>query len=107
MNWEHYQVGRRVVCITEFHGDWALVCSAMPAKGRIYTIRAVTLGENSAGETRVGLRFEEFEAHRLGAFAQSGDEWSFAATDFRPVDEARLEQFRQFLASAPKEGVRA
>jgi len=100
MNWADYQVGRRVVCLVD-HTGWRNAASVLPAKGRIYTIRAALVGHNSAGEEKLGLLFQEFVSHRIGLFAIEGGEWAFAATDFRPLDERRLDQFRQLLTPAP------
>lgn len=107
MNWEQYQVGRRVVCITEYTPYVATICSAVPVKGRVYTIRSLEMGNNQTGELVLGLQFEEFESYRIGDFADIGGTWHFRAVDFRPLDENRLDQFRLFLAPAPKEGVPA
>lgn len=105
MNWEHYQAGRRVVCITEYGGYRATICSVLPVKGQVYTIRALGIGENEAGETIAGLRFVEFQSLRIGDFADTGEEWWFVTKDFRPLDEGRLDQFRQHLVPVSKEGV--
>lgn len=106
MNWADYQVGRRVVCLVD-HSGWRHACSVVPDKGRIYTVRAALIGHNSAGQEMLGLFFQEFVADRIGEFAGQGGEWAFAAHDFRPLEEGRLDQFRQLLTPTPKERVPA
>lgn len=101
MNWGGYEIGRLVACISDGE-NWQGICSVIPQKGRVYTIRATSMGENWNGEIILGLRFKEFQSLRMGIFAEDGGEWWFAAKDFRPLDDSRLDQFRRLLAPAPK-----
>lgn len=96
MDWKGYEAGKRVVCISDGEG-WRGICSVVPRKGRIYTIRAAEMGENVAGEVKLGLQFVEFASFRIGQFAHFGGEWFFSATDFKPIDESRIDVFRQHL----------
>lgn len=106
MNWADYQVGRRVVCITD-NGYWRQHCSVWPFFGRVYTIKASRIGLNEHGEELLGLRFEEFESYSISDFRPEDGYWWFPAKAFRPLDERRLDQFRQMLTPTPKEMVSA
>lgn len=102
MNWADYQVGRRVVCIRDSSEHWRLHCSIWPVLGRVYTIKASRMGANEHGEELLGLRFEEFESYSISEFRPEDGYWWFPARSFRPLDERRLDQFRQLLTPAPK-----
>lgn len=99
MQWQGYEVGKRVVCIGT--SSWDPTCATvLPVKGRIYTIRQVEPHFSKlTGETTLGLRFEEFVSRPIGAGRRLTilDEWFFEHDAFKPVDESRLDVFRQHL----------
>lgn len=102
MNWADYQVGRRVVCVEDFN-DAADFCSVIPKIGRVYTIRDASMGFNFCGVEVFSLKFDEFSSFGIwGAEYQPPyGEWSFQARCFKPLDERRLDQFRQMLTKIP------
>ncbi|MUZ80760.1 hypothetical protein GOZ93_00720 [Agrobacterium vitis] len=102
MNWADYQPGRRVVCVVDFSKSRSF-CSIIPEKGRVYTIRAAEMGDCSDGEVVLCLTFVEFVS--LGVptskYQPLESEWFFTARHFKPLDERRLDQFRQHLTKTP------
>jgi len=101
MNWTDYQGGRRVALISE-NEDWPQHCSVYPVLGRVYTIKASRMGVSENGEELLGIRFEEFESYSISDFRPQDGYWWFPARAFRPLDEGRLDQFRQLLTPAPR-----
>ena len=98
MNWKDYEVGKRVVCMEPFQllsGD-AEAGLRLPEKGRVYTIRATRIGQYGL----LYLRFQEIvnppTRDEIGIA-----EVAFGAPAFRPVDEGRIDQFRQLLKPKP------
>lgn len=107
MIWQGYDVGKRVVCICTGE-SWIAACTIVPQQNKIYTIKATRIGLTVRGETVLGLRFEEFESYSATEEYEPEDGyWWFAAPDFRPVDERRLDVFRQLLKTVPADGVPA
>lgn len=106
MSWADYQPGRRVVCVADFSILLRRYCTAVPQKGRIYTIREALLEASHSKAQTLGLRFEEFSAFGLpGAPLPITDgEVAFEASCFRPLDETRLDVFRRMLAPS-RQGV--
>lgn len=104
MSWGGYDIGRLVACVSDGE-NWQGICSFIPQKGRIYTIRSIAMGDNDRGETVLGLRFREFRSFRVGAYVDVGGEWWFSAKDFQPLEDSRLDQFRRLLAPAPRKEV--
>jgi hypothetical protein len=96
MNWADYQVGRRVVCIkAKWWGN--PVCRANAARGfdfpRVGIVYTICLVEPFRGGIYLG--FQELPTPKKNFDM-------FAAECFRPLDERRLDQFRQLLTPAPK-----
>lgn len=103
MNWADFQPGRRVLCIS--HDDWAIqYVNALPDVGRVYTVRAQ---ETYKEDGRLGIRLEELRVFSISPkFAPLDDgEYWLQASNFRPLDEIRLDQFRKLLAPTPEKAV--
>ncbi|MUO96630.1 hypothetical protein GOZ80_14210 [Agrobacterium vitis] len=102
MNWADYQPGRRVVCVEDMN-DVHCICSVLPEKGKVYTIRAANMGRTPGGVETLGLTFVEFSSVGVpnARIQPICDEWWFRAQDFKPLDERRLDQFRQHLTKTP------
>ncbi|MVA23194.1 hypothetical protein V6582_17850 [Agrobacterium vitis] len=102
MNWADYQPGRRVVCVADYF-ESREQCSIVPEKGKVYTIRTANIGRLSNDIEMIGLTFVEFTS--LGVptslYQPPSGEWWFAARNFKPLDERRLDQFRHMLTKAP------
>ena len=104
MSWE-FRPGMRVVCINDSYtpeGRLALAIHNIqkPKKGRVYTIRDV-MSEPIQGHLVVRL----VEIVNAPAPYINSDiiEPFYLAKRFRPLDEKRLDVFRQHLVPAPRE----
>lgn len=108
MSWADYQPGRRVVCVTDFGKNETLrqICTVLPVKGRVYTTRETKIGQSSKSPEDLGLMFVEFRSfarpHHPRRFVEG--EVSWAADEFKPLDETRLDVFRRMLAPS-RQGV--
>lgn len=87
------QPGMRVVCVRD---DWEFTAATLPVRGRVYTIKTVGTGIFNRGCVYRGpyLGFQECP----GA---NGGRPEFHAKCFKPLDETRLDVFRQHLTKAP------
>lgn len=90
-------VGQRVVCVSDDWGPYAARSeqrgTKLPSVNRVYTIRAIEL---VGGE--IGLYFVELINPKI---AMNGTEQCFIAANFKPVDESRLDVFREMLKNVP------
>lgn len=93
-----FSVGCRVVCTDNSQWD-RTVMSACPEVGKVYTVRnlAPYLGGGHTGLMFVEVR--SFVTGRLLVFG-SDAEWWFQSIYFKPLDERRLDVFRQILVNA-------
>lgn len=87
------QPGMRVVCIDD---DWVFPGPSHPLRGKVYTIKSVEVEVPFRGRVHAGpyLGFHECP----GA---NGGRPEFHARCFKPLDETRLDVFRQHLTRAP------
>ena len=108
MTWD-IRPGMRVVCVDD---QWprlvlahaTIFGSCFPTKGRVYTVR-----EALAWDETVCIRLVEIRNPDVTFFDDAGNpvEPAFRATRFRPLDETRLDVFRNLLVDLPKEEVLA
>lgn len=107
MNWADYQPGKRVVCLIDYakHPETALfpelVRLPLPVPGTVCTITAQHVGQMHGG---LCLSLAEFSMPwvslwPLGLHAIGKP--LFDAKYFRPVDEAKIDQFRKILTDIP------
>lgn len=106
MSWK-FKPGMRVVCVSDEwmpgfkeqeqlrHG------SAFPVKGRVYTLRDVIISEDT-GELLVRL-VEIVNPPVVILWDGTIGEPLWGAFRFRPLDENRLDVFRDLLVDLPKE----
>lgn len=104
MTWD-IRPGMRVVCVDD---QWppvvlahaALFGSVFPTKGRVYTVREALMWAET-----VCLRLVEIHNPDVTFFDDAGNpvEPAFKAARFRPLDEARLDVFRNLLVDLPQE----
>jgi hypothetical protein len=100
-DWQHYETGRRVACVNELP-EWKNSCTIWPRQGQVLTVRAAKMGLDCNCGLALGLRFQEFESYSTVADLEPQDGfWWFPAECFKPLDEARLEQFRAYLVTPP------
>lgn len=107
MSWADYQPGRRVVCVADWSGTLAVdICTVLPVKGRVYTIRATSVADGLREKNILGLRFVEFQSFTKegSPYLARDGEWWWQAFGFRPLDETRLDVFRKMLAPS-RQGV--
>lgn len=91
-----FHIGQRVVCVdaTDGGGCFPPTMDGL-LKGAVYTVRWAGLSVSS----REAIRVEEITRTKLPG---TDHEVGFLASRFRPVDETRLEVFRQMLAPTPR-----
>lgn len=113
MEWQGYEVGKRVVCVVDTValaksiGVSDRICQQLPKKGSIYTIARTKLHPFTL---QFYLSLAEFPIGSVKdkpGGALNGSEWWFWAGHFRPLDESRLDQFRQYLHHVPADMVPA
>lgn len=87
------QPGMRVVCICD---DWPPNASSPPVRGKVYTIKSVGVDILVFGRVYGGpyLGFHECNGNYDG-------NPEFLWDRFKPLDETRLDVFRQHLTKAP------
>ena len=100
-----FYVGQHVVCVDDqwrgtHHGRWYLPC---PLKvGDVYEVRGISRSRGT---------YYESTGHEVllldGVINPYGDETGFAVFRFRPLQDSRLDIFRQLLVTPPKQGVDA
>jgi hypothetical protein len=94
----HFRVGQRVLCIDASPNP---LCRAIPlVRGRIYTIRAVDLGENGKWKSPGwGVHLESV----LILYPGRQSEWAFNPKRFRPIFDrpTNIEIFRRMLHEQP------
>jgi len=102
MDWEP-RVGMPVLCVSDLNGHRAFKSwsGSIPTRGGVYFIREV-LPDPRRGFSGVFLRLREivnrpYDSH-VGPF-----EAAFAVKHFRPLDERRIDVFRQILVDCPLE----
>lgn len=92
-------VGQHVVCVDDDWGGYADQAVTMgcrlPEKPRVYTIRQIA--ECIDG---VGFRLIEIVNPKVARYGK--EEPTFCASQFKPLDESRLDVFRRMLKDAPK-----
>ncbi|NTE68376.1 hypothetical protein G6M85_22540 [Agrobacterium tumefaciens] len=107
-DWEFKQ-GMRVVCVDDDYDTRSLCvarefCIQLPKKGCVYTLRDVfdvpEYGEDADNRLRVLLL--EISNSKI-PFISGDVEADFPARRFRPLDESRLDVFRDLLVDLPKE----
>ncbi len=99
-----WQAGMRCVFVREYELFPAGTDFVFPVKGRVYTVRDVVV--STLGPAELGLRLHEISnAHTIGRvipydgrIVTITGEPVFEASRFRPLSEARLDQFRKLLA---------
>lgn len=104
------KVGAKVVCVDDvFPGSIKEFYTALPVKGRTYTVREVTLGReklavvkdgkivpNGASDAGVTVRILLHElVNPLDPFHRGGGELGFNAERFREVEEEHAEEQRE------------
>ena len=114
------KVGAKVVCVDDvFPGSIKKFYTALPVKGRTYTVREVTLGReklavvkdgqvvpNGASEAGVTVRILLRElVNPLDPFHRGGAELGFNAERFREIEEEHAEEHREesIAVGAPAE----
>lgn len=87
-------VGQRVVCIDSDWGPYEATATKLgcklPTENTVYTIREIV-----AVLTDVGIRLEEIVNPKVSEYGRY--EPFFNAEQFKPVDESRLDVFRELL----------
>jgi|GEM_PF-5587989 len=108
MSWE-FKPGMRVVCIHPYDSPREVGIAVRygvrtPRKGVVYTIREVLLPEKlpEISNTVLPLRLIEIVNPPV-RFVNGVLEPAFPSTRFRPLDESRLDVFRDLLVDVPKE----
>jgi hypothetical protein len=101
-----FHVGQLVICIK----DTSSVAAAypdyiMPQKGFVYTVRQVHFDCEGIDSNNLGTGILLFEIHNKPF--DEGGEPAFDALSFRPIDEARIDRFRQMLVTPPREPAHA
>lgn len=105
MSWE-YQPGMRVVCIDDvwppfIQAEQRLGRCNFPEKGRVYTLREVFIAPEVGV---VVVRLREINNPPVAVFGDGSlGEPCWGAHRFRPLDESRLDVFRDLLVDLPKE----
>ncbi|WCK01047.1 hypothetical protein [Agrobacterium tumefaciens] len=108
-DWE-FKPGMRVVCIRPYTAPEEIAAAlrwhiTTPEKGIVYTLREVqppeALGDGSG--TAMPLLLAEIVNRPVLYSDGSVREPAFASTRFRPLDETRLDVFRNLLVDLPKE----
>ena len=98
-----FHVGQRVVCVDGDFSRKKLRGETLPIKGVVYTVREAGIHDiYGLPYVRLVEIVNEPQEYRFGV-----TEACFRASKFRPLDEARLDQFRDHLAPAPKTRVSA
>lgn len=100
MDWQGYEIDKRVVCVVvvpvgslvrEWFPDFAV-----PAKGEILTINFQIVVDD-----RLMLAFVEYPLRSITFECGHEHCVGYPADHFRPLDETRLDQFRQYLNHVP------
>jgi hypothetical protein len=89
----------RVVCI---YDDWDKLCQYHPVRGKVYTIKSAVSDYAANGFIYAGV-YVELDGVRMPGAVQT----FWRASFFKPLDETRLDVFRQHLTKAhsPRERV--
>lgn len=104
MSWE-FKPGMRVVCVNDDFGADAPAVSTrlgitLPTKGTVYTLREVV---KCGCCTHLNVRLAEIRNPIIRMLDGGQDEPAFGDFRFRPLDESRLDVFRNLLVDLPKE----
>lgn len=98
-----FHVGQRVVCVEDQPKPGTIWSpGTAPEKGRVYTIARVFTHPSTDG-----LLVELVEIRRSDATERQWGHRGYGAYRFRPLDERRLDIFREMLVTPPKEPVSA
>ncbi len=87
------QPGMRVVCIDD---DWLFPAASLPVRGKVYTIKTVGTNFFKRGHFCLGPYLGFYECN--GNYDGNPE---FFWDRFKPLDETRLDVFRQHLTKAP------
>lgn len=89
------QVGQRVVCINDDFEPWVHeYYDQLPVKGKVYTIRAVSLGRGTlvgSEMAEVKLLLEELH-NQTDPHHKGGEELGFRSDRFAPLEEREDEE---------------
>lgn len=106
MSWD-FKPGMRVVCIDDQFDDFTITVAlkygvTLAKKGVVYTLRAVFIDDHYCAPANLRILLEEIRNPDL-PFIDGDAEADFPAKRFRPLDESRLDVFRNLLVGLPKE----
>ncbi len=98
MNWCDFEPGKRVVCVYDFSADpmfsqGVSLGACFPTLGKVYTVRNSFV---MSGDI-IGIHLIEITNPLIPIDENSMGEMGFDIRAFRPVDETKIDQFRELL----------